>query len=322
MECLGVIFFLADMVIEIRLIFQEISILHVIFRIRGVPGGIQIVEEITQPDNVPAMGAAVSGAGNVAAVQTGFQRHAVEEGCITLADSGAVDQRRVRSILQHIGSIVQIIVIISNVMTDVVIDGSDSGIFALQVIHMQLIQHLCHPGIHNGFLGCGGVILHGKGQIHVVVGLIIGVGSADTHSCIVGFQVVAFVGHTGVLQGFVHNRPEQRIECLIRAVILRGAHLIINLNIRLALDHSGANGIAHFTDRIQIRLSIHSQCSHGMGNQLQLANFMFGFRVIPLYRLQTRCRFRRVGCGGHKAQQKSHSQQTAPESSFHLTHSL
>ena len=158
-ECCGIVFVITDMVCKIIGTNQKI----VVCGIAGIPGGVQIVVQIVEFCDIPAVRSAAV-AGDQTGVNTQLQRQTVEQQGITLADGGTVHQCGIGGILQVIAVVVQIGIIVCDICADVIVDGLKLGVVAGggDVQGGQKIVDLSGQRI---FLGGGGIVVKFKGQL-------------------------------------------------------------------------------------------------------------------------------------------------------------
>ena len=123
MEFGGIIFLVTDMVGKIIGTDQEI----VIIGVSRVPRGVQVVIEAVELSNIPAVGAAAV-TGDESAINAQLQGQTVQQKGVSLTDAGTVNQTGISGVLELVRFIFQIVVIVSNIGTDVIVDGLQLGI--------------------------------------------------------------------------------------------------------------------------------------------------------------------------------------------------
>ena len=187
-----------------------------------IPGGVQIIVLAVQLGDVPNMTLAVGIAGDHTAVHTQFQRQPVQQHRIALADRGLIDQSGIGGMLQLIAVILEIIVVVSNVGGDIVVNRFKLGI-AVLTGHIQLAQQLRNGRIHRCLLGCIGMIGHGEGggcsHILTAHGKITVV---HIEAGVLPQQIVAFHRIAGVLHGAGHNVKNQGLHILLDGIGIVG----------------------------------------------------------------------------------------------------
>ena len=176
-EFLGVIFIVTVVVGEGRGALQEITVTgHA-----GVPGGVGIIIEIFHLDDVPAVGAAVTGTADETGIHTQLQSQTVQQERITLAYGGAVDQRGVGRKLMQISLIIQMVIIVGDIGADIVVDCLDLLIVRL-LVHIQFLQKLFDSAVNRLLFNGGGVVGERVGDVEIIAAV-----SARVH----GFDVDA-----------------------------------------------------------------------------------------------------------------------------------
>ena len=90
-EAFGRILRIPLMSVKVRVVFQEIVILDG----ACIPGGVQIVVQVIQLHNIPAVGTAVTQTGNQSGINSLFQCQPVKQKRIALANCRFVDQSRI-----------------------------------------------------------------------------------------------------------------------------------------------------------------------------------------------------------------------------------
>ena len=199
-----VIFRVAGMIFEIGGADQEIPIV----RAARVPGGVQIIVQVIEPGDVPAMGTTAV-TGNEPRVHAQLQGQPVQQQGIALADRGAIQQRGVAGVLQGVAAVVQVGVVVYHIGADIVIDGAELLIIGGGV-DIQFIQKGVHSLIHDPLLGSCGIVGDNEGNFPVdgtVRG--IGTGRGILPAAVLPFEVVTFDGIAGVgegqIKGFLHE---------------------------------------------------------------------------------------------------------------------
>ena len=198
----GDIVFLSGMIREVAAAAQEIFVIHSVCLPGLIPGGIQIIVQTAQSDNVPCMGNTAAVAGNITAVHTQLQRQAVEQHRKALANRLSVNQSGIGRMLQIIILVIQIIIIKGHIGADPIVDALDLFIFR-SIPQVQLLQQCSHSLIHFLLLLGRGKILENEniGKVgflaqFVIIGL-------KAILPVLALQIIALFGITGVLQRFV-----------------------------------------------------------------------------------------------------------------------
>ena len=169
-----------------------------------IPGGIQVVVQLVQSHDIPGVATIAAGldTGNDPGIHIQLQRQPVEQIGVALTHGSLVHQRRIGGVLQQVTVVFQIVVVISNIGANVVIDTADLCIVGL-AIQRQFLQKGSHSSVQLLFLLQGGVV--GHREIEGDRGSV--VGSRCLVATILEFQIVALHGVTGMV--------EQRLQNLI-----------------------------------------------------------------------------------------------------------
>ena len=216
-----------------------------------VPGHVDVIVFGAQPDDVPCVPAdplAVVGvAGDEPAVEARFQRHAVKQVGVALADGGPVDQRRVGGMLQRVGVVVQVRVVVFHVAADIVVDGAYLFVSAFAG-KVQLSQGGGNGLRHLFFLFDGGYV--GPCEIKVCVdgggvGIIAEAVAGGVARHVVQ-QVVALIADAGVGKDGRVDLLHTRIKIIrdigtVQFADLGAGRRVDKRDLFLPLDHGGAD---------------------------------------------------------------------------------
>ena len=217
----------------------------------GIPGTVQIVVQRTDFCDVPTVGTTAV-TGNKPGVNPQFQCKTIEQQRITLTHSRIVHQCRISRMFQIIGRVFQILVVIGDIFTDVIIDGKNFMILRI-IVNIQFIQHRINAPVQFRFLCSSSIVGNSKRNIPVNGSVIRTVTSATTSpSTILPSQVITFRGNAGMSDGNLESFPNESLQ---RFLINR-----INLQIQsfLTVLHTTSNHSSKFLRRTNILAIIYS----------------------------------------------------------------
>ena len=231
----GVVFRITEMIGRVRgevhLVLQEIIVVTQGLIPDGIPGGVGVVVEVAELDDVPAVAAVIADAGDDTAVDAQFQRQLVQQDSVALADSSTVDHGCIGGVLQLVVIVLQRVVIVDNVFADVVIHGAEPLVVRTIGIHGG--QQCIHRLLQFRLLFGGGVVGHGICIGHIADTVPDGSADANTVACINPPQSIALIGVAGVSHRSVEN------------ILMLGGYIIGSL----VVDHDGLltihHGLAH-----------------------------------------------------------------------------
>ena len=243
---LGVIIIVvADMVFEISGANQKITVIG----LACIPGGVQIVVQIVDPGNVPAVGATAV-TGDEPGIHPQLQGQSVQQQGIALAYRSTVHQRGITGVLECIAVVIQVCVVVGNVGADVIIDAAQALIVSC-CVQFQGIQQLSYFAVYGLFLFGGGVVIDGQSQRIQIGCTIMGAFQAKTHILIVPSQIVAFSRNSGVGEGdgknLVYHKGLEFFSGVDDALTGKVKH-----GIGVAIFHNFPNSLAQFLQRTKI----------------------------------------------------------------------
>ena len=170
-----------------------------------VPGRVGIVVQVAQLHDVPCVRTAAALSVHNTCINAGFQTQAVKQHRIALAYSGAVDEGSVCSEHREIVHVAQMLIVVSDVGGNVVVNGFDLFIVGGCGGKAEILHDAVDSGGQRSFLLSVGVVGH-------IIGHRVGVnpvGIIVTTACVYGIpnisKAVAFGGDTCVLHSFIEQ---------------------------------------------------------------------------------------------------------------------
>ena len=216
-----------------------------------IPGSIEIVILVAQFSYIPRVRACgVSNdtiTGNDASIHVQSQSQTIEEVRVTLANCSLIHQRSIGRMLEMVAVVVQVIVVVSNVLCNILIDTAEFLVIGA-IIQIQLIKKLGYFNVQRCFLtGCC-VITNGIGSFHFrhISGICT---SVRLMSTIRELQVIAFHRITGMRYRSIKNLMKGLIDVCVgsRVVDLHGCfavyHCLTKLLNRLTFRNIGNNTV-------------------------------------------------------------------------------
>ena len=193
-----------------------------------VKGGIQTVILTVQPDNVPGMvcgSVPVGIPGHQTGIHPQLQCQPVKEHRIALADSGFVHQRRIGRVFQHMGAVVQIVIVVGDAADHVVVDASDLFIIA-HILQIQIPQQLRNRAVQLLLLSRCGVVFHriGYGQPKIVFSAAV-LDIRDRDPSVLPSQVITLLRISGMGQRGLKQAQHQLPDALLVQHHTRRLHI-------------------------------------------------------------------------------------------------
>ena len=179
-----------------------------------IPGAVQIVVLSVQLHNIPCMRLTFAGAGDDPGIDAFHIGKQVEQVGIALTDCLFVKQCRIRTVFELVFLICQVIVVVSHIGADVLVNSLDLFIVGLAG-QIQLCQHSRRLGLYRLLLLGIGIIAHivCKG-VGIVVAFIINTDSA-AGSRHMPTDIITLCALAGMDDRFAVNRSKQCIGHLL-----------------------------------------------------------------------------------------------------------